>query len=132
MTTKEFNEQRRRIRRLCDKWMPRLGMSWHRLELNYSEERDGGNPDSAAHSRSAWEYKDASITWFCPVTATIDDKFLERIVVHEMAHVLVAPMRSHDVPMENEELVCTTLADAFMWTAEEVDKATRKELRRAS
>ena len=51
--------------------------------------------DTIAETLCNWEYRSASISWFMGKVATLTDVELERAVVHEMTHVLLAPIERH-------------------------------------
>jgi hypothetical protein len=128
-----YAAQKRRIRRLIDKWHKSLGMGWWSLDIKYSNTtRDDGDDYStvlmAVHTD--WEYRKAAITVHIPSMFDVSNEDLEKCVVHELCHVLVNEM--HDWTLEDpgkkhEERVVCGLADAFLWTRNAGKDDAKKE-----
>lgn len=77
---------------------------------------DEPNQGIVAETKVSWEYRQASIIWYVPNVCTIDDAELERIVVHEFVHVLIAPMEARvpDKFVKEREFAVQCLTDAIL------------------
>lgn len=51
-----------------------------------------------------WEYRQASFTWSLPQLAIISDEDLEVVAIHEIVHVLNAPVWESLTPKEQDRL----------------------------
>lgn len=131
MTDSEFEQERERILAFARKWAEPLGLGW--WEITYEYARDDYKapspsyaPDtfSAAYCTADWRYGHATIVFNMPVMAQQSDSKAEKIVVHELCHVLLNEMRwaRHDDAdhIDHEERVASTLARAFLWLRESV------------
>lgn len=138
MTDREYRRLRKRIRRIAEGWITSLGLRWWSIDLIY--DRDGSavrplTPEERAADKHLlgeahvqWQYLKARVVFNMPEIAADDmtDREIERLVVHELCHVLVREMREwapeevtvdrNDIGMKAEERVVTTLASAFLWT----------------
>ena len=127
MTDAEYEVARDRIEALRTKWSKTLGL--HRWAVDYEYCREGlptksddakDNYVSTATATVRWQYHDATIRFNVPELAECSDTKIERIVIHEMMHVLVNEMRdTSDDWLKHEERVCTMLTDAILWTRDE-------------
>lgn len=69
------------------------------------------------------EYRTATIEWFAPTVATLDDPTLERAFVHELMHLFLAELQHECDDMQwHIERACTDLAWAFVWAVDLVGK----------
>lgn len=129
MNDLEFEAQKERVRRVYDRWDQPLGLKWWRITQEWCRDLSGFEGESNGHvnftplarTSASWEYMIATISFNLVGIADIDDEALERVVVHEMCHVLVREMRddygghaTHDTPA-HEERVVSSLAQAFIW-----------------
>jgi len=136
MTDREFEAQRKRVRREMNKWRNLMGLgSW---AFSYVYCREGLDvPDGyAAEGRtclmrvnSAWEYCEAEIAISMPMMLETPDEELSRICIHEMMHVLVAELREGADDIRHEERVVTMLTKAAMWMMEGAALGERKKLK---
>mgnify|MGYP007083430561 CR=1 FL=1 len=119
MNDKEFAEVKAKIKALVDKWVFVMGLKWYEIDIAYkmgdAESRgDGFICTAMCHSR--WMYRSATLTIW--VEELPEDPYkLEKLIVHELCHILVEPMRGR-VVTDKEEYVVESLARAFMWTDE--------------
>jgi hypothetical protein len=131
MKRKAFETHRDRCRALFDAWMTRLGLKWYAVEVRYYDKRKayraatGASPNGAMIVTTDWKYMRATVSVCVPAVRGLDDDELERAVVHELCHVLVAEMRGVDEPrtaeqMAHEERVVSMLTKAFMWVKDGV------------
>ena len=102
-------------------WQTRMGLDhWH-IEHVFldSYHGDDGEEDFkvTAITESRWQYMQARVKWYLPSAARHDNDELEKVLVHELSHVLLAPEQAlidtkthHDV--SNVSLLATE-ADAL-------------------
>lgn len=132
MTDKEFEKQKRRLKRYIDKWFKVMGLGWFKVDMDFVRARDETSPGTAAKTTTHWQYRQAWIEWFIPSIADNDDDFLEGIVVHEFTHILIAPLvlvdKETDLPIQHE-YATESLARAIVWAREagEKEKSPRKQ-----
>lgn len=120
MTRKDFKRQHKRIRKLFGTWIYPLGLSWWRIDIVYHRRRKGffhdHNRQTFARVFADWRYMRAQIDVCVPVAQVLKNDELEKAVVHELAHILVREAGNPKGVTDHEERVCTTLANAFIWT----------------
>ena len=130
MTDAEYEQTKDRLQAIADEWVECLGLRWWHISFFYH--RDAGeyresSPDipltSKGYTSASWAYCDAAVHFNMAVLTTDDISELEKVVVHELMHIIVHEMRSGtrcDCPYDmcHEERVCTMLQLAFAWTKE--------------
>ena len=84
-----------RIETLFEFWRAQLGLDWLTIAVGYSEGELAGEPSTCATTTALWQYRDASLMFYLPACALLDDDELERVVVHELVHVLNNPIETH-------------------------------------
>ncbi len=109
------------------KWIPRLGLAWHDIEIVYYDDPqeiinrfriiDTGEMVPATVT-AQWMYADAKISINLPAFEFIESFNIERVVVHELCHILVNEMREGE--LHHEERVVTGLTKAFLWVEDAV------------
>lgn len=110
------------IKEMFAKWIPRLGLAWWDLTINYYDDpaeivrifRDGDDGLVAACVTANWMYAEASIDVNAPLVESMDADKIERVVVHELMHILVNELREGE--LHHEERVVTGLTKAIFWT----------------
>ena len=135
MNDKEYRQQKNRLIALRDKWYKRLGLGWWCVELEYCRDGlpDPPNNDSEQFQTifktyAKWEYRKGLIKCNMPAIAELSNDDLEEMWVHECMHLIVNEMReSGDNWLKHEESVCTALARAFIWTAQDIEKVLSKK-----
>lgn len=90
---------RKRIKGLVSKWHELLGLDVLGISVEHTF-LDNENGDTIADTTAQWEYRKAHIRWYLPCAISLDDAELETTVVHELVHVLLAPMEHNE---DNEE-----------------------------
>lgn len=113
------------------KWIPRLGLAWHDIEIVYYDDPqeiinhfriiETGEMVPATVT-AQWMYADAKININLPVFEHIETDNIERVIVHELCHILVNEMREGE--LHHEERVVTGLTKAFFW----VEKFTQEDM----
>jgi len=101
-----------------NEWMKPLGlMSWN-IHVKYSDQFKNLGDDEGilGETITNWQYKDACITFYCPIMLEISDERLEYFVLHEMCHILMNEMHNirFDDGYMHEDRVVTNLAMAFI------------------
>lgn len=87
MTDREYNQVKSKIQKLIKKWYAPCGWGWWRTDFRYSDERQPGNDGVAAETHADFKYSHATITFYIPVLATMNDEELEATFVHELCHL---------------------------------------------
>lgn len=140
MTDKEFRVQQARVHSAYRKWHEPTGMGgwivshvWHRDGTAGNPDRDRGEYTTAARASVSWEYISVSFHWNLESLACNSDAELDRIVRHEICHVLVNEMRMFgpvamsaeeaDRAMKHEERTVTALASVLLWCFQAGQKA---------
>lgn len=119
MTDKEYAKQKARVKKYIDKWFKTLGMGWFEIDFVWSREYDG---ETAGRTVSSWQYRSASITFMLPKIAEQDDETIERVVVHEMAHVLLSALAQNQNEDQGglgdqiNEYTTETVTNALIWS----------------
>ena len=122
MNDKAYNEHKARIQKLLTRWVTPMGLNWFKVDVTWdrSYAKDGS---AAITDMSNWKYRDFGITFYMPTCADMNDEELEKLVVHELCHVLLAPISCNmegtddndhyrrDIMELNTEIV----ASAFLW-----------------
>lgn len=109
----EYVRAQRAIATAARRWEKRLGLATVTVRHTFL---DTVNDEVIADTNAKWEYREATIRWFLPTCATLTDAQLEATVVHELVHVLLAPMESHvkDRHGEQCEYAVESVARAFL------------------
>lgn len=118
--------QKERIQRAFDKWIPRLGLSWWDIEVDYYDDpgeiveqfrSDDGHLVPALVD-VLWMYATAKVSVNLPAFDDMPPAKVERIIVHELCHILVNEMREGE--LHHEERVVTGLTKAIFWLADAI------------
>ena len=121
MKKKAFKRSRKRFQAVLDKWLKPLGLLWWHIDVFYHRETPKSFKKkrgvTAAKVIARWKYMEAAIYVNTPAIPGMDDEELDRVVIHELCHILVNEMR--EAEMHHEERVCTRLAQAFAWVYRE-------------
>lgn len=115
-------------------WIPRLGLAWWDIEIHYYDDPgeivrlfrqvDNGGVVPAFVDAN-WMYAEAKISINLPAFDELDADKIERIVVHELCHILVNEMREGE--LHHEERVVTGLTKAIFWVADAAGVPTKLE-----
>lgn len=127
MTDREFKTQRARVSKAWEKWFTPIGMGWWQVDRQSAREREEDEPATAAMTTTNWQYRTASVTFYLPACADLNDDQLEEVVVHEMVHILCGPIQdmSDDSRREITEHTVTTIARAIIWAREAGEKSIK-------
>lgn len=123
MTDKDYQKQKSRITPLLDKWA-HAGFNWWRITYVWDRNEKPDFPHTAADCEAWWQYRSAKITFYLPVCEDADDEELERIVVHELVHVLIGSIHNfeNDETREMTEYATENVTRALLYTNKFVKK----------
>lgn len=120
MTDPEYNKLKHKINDIAQHWISNAGFSWWKVDLIWDRNYDEDDRETAAVADAKWIYRIASITFYMPVMQHLSDEEMERVIVHELAHLLVDPITPHDGD-ENVakfvEVATENVARALLFTA---------------
>lgn len=117
-----MKKTRKAVKRAFDKWLKPLGLLWWDIKIHFYSDpievaKRFRKPDEdftvAAKTYVSWMYSEASIDVNLPAFKGLDQEEIERIIVHECCHILVAEAREGEI--HHEERVVTQLTKAFFW-----------------
>lgn len=81
-----------RIGLVVDRWVKRLDISWLAVTNRFTL-TDGDSDDRVAClAIPDWQYRQVTLRWNVVQTAGMEDDELEKTVVHELVHALIAPL----------------------------------------
>lgn len=118
MNDAEYESQKQRVIDAWAKWAGRFWMdvTW---EVTFYWYREPHEPELwAFHIQPDWRYLRVALDSYLPTIQTLDDTKLDRVVCHELAHVLVNEMvvpRSERTPEthDHEERVAEQIGRAL-------------------
>lgn len=121
MTDKEYNFQKKRVKKILDKWRGILGLNGHRFHYNYVREYDDVK-SAVASINALWQYKNHEINIFLPKVAEIDSDYeLTEALVHEFVHVFLDPFQKANPSTAEEEILehaTQSVTFALLWAYE--------------
>lgn len=83
------------ITKLSPIWIKRLNLSHWEIEQIFLNSYYGDDGDEdfkvTAITETRWQYMQAKIKWYLPSAIRHDDETLEKVLVHELCHVLLSP-----------------------------------------
>lgn len=86
------------INKLAPVWQDRLGLNHWEIEHTFLDTYYGDENSEdykvTATTHAQWQYLDANIKWYLPSAVRHNDEILEKILLHEFVHVLLAPEQS--------------------------------------
>lgn len=115
------------IREIFERLHKLLNLGYWTIRLEFKmDPADPNDSDSSVVAKcwTRWEYREAHLTFNLHEMADFSYKRMEKVVLHEMMHIFVHPMRmwwpermeqsAHDHCMKIEEKTVTDLTDAFL------------------
>lgn len=118
-----FEAQRERVMALVQRWKPVVANEWM-LDLRWSRGPFDHNgsvvPGTVAAVEHKWSYMEGSITFDLSECEGMGDDSLERAVVHELSHFLIAEAieaTSQSVLLSRKEHLTTQVQRAIMAAA---------------
>jgi predicted metallopeptidase len=106
-----------------NKWLSPLGLGWWEVTLHWHSKpkdvlrwfpTDDRTDVVVAKTYVYWIYGTAALHINLPAFKGMSRWKIEKIVIHELLHILVNEMRVEGI--EHEERVVTTLTKAVLWT----------------
>lgn len=94
MNDREYAKQKKRIKALIDEFFKPLGFGWYTVDFRYDRDLNGDNTNVAATTHVDWHYMQATITFFVPRISDLTDEELYGVVIHELCHIIVAPLQA--------------------------------------
>ena len=120
---KQFEREKRRVRRAFQRLRPRLWAGWWAWDLAYERYPDGdqgAGKEVNASITADWRYRQAAITFYMPAIAEMGDEELDLLIIHEVLHAWVNPMRPrapkpHEVDLEESVVTNLTSIHSFAY-----------------
>jgi hypothetical protein len=113
LNDKQAEKVTKRIDEVVSLWRVPLGLSSYRINITYDRSYSE-NTEEAAKISVNWEYMQANLHFFLPIMDDQDDEQLECIIVHELAHILVAPIASEDTDRKQYEFATEQVSRALL------------------
>lgn len=114
MNDAEYAAAKERVMEVFERWRYPLGLNMWRLHMrfNRTDKPAGALARVAGTADPDWRYLEATVDWYLPVLADMDDEELEYVVLHELTHVLLNEMRESagEGGLDHEERVVTQVA----------------------
>lgn len=135
MTDADYAKTKRKVEKYLDKWRDAMGLGWYHIHITWDRSYAEKRSCVGETNMNRWQYREADIIFYLPRIAEEDDKTIEQIVVHELCHVLLAPI---SVNMENlndayqvqvNELATEMVTKALVWVrkaGEDTKKSPKK------
>lgn len=79
-----------RLTRITKETAKRLDLDWQMINVNF--DASNGEERILCSTESDWEYRQATLTWNLVQAAVTTDDLLRATAVHELVHVLTAPL----------------------------------------
>lgn len=114
---KKNQKIRNKLSKFMNQWCLLLGLDRWEIIAEYCAESDTLEPGLNGCAKVQWPYKRAVIKFHISQLYDNDDVQLERLVVHELMHVVVNEMRGKKFDnddLQHEERVVTELTDSFL------------------
>lgn len=121
MKKKAFNKQVKRIEAEIERWFTCLGFKWwHKVTFEYHNTRKPFRTKRKGREvlmryecdwARLWAYIEINV----PLCAILPDADLTAGLLHEFAHLLVAPMANDETDEQLEEYVVSRLSQIFEW-----------------
>ena len=127
-----FKKRKKLLGKIIDKWTYRLGLRWWHITFvltadpkaikDIFRDKDVKKSDTImGRTYADWRYKTATVYINVPATKGKTKRFLEKFIVHELAHIIVNEMREGKI--RDEESVVTAITDAIFWTVDDIGES---------
>ena len=106
------NREKKNIERTVSRWQTAMNLGNVTVHNFFSDEE----VPQTAEVVTSWEYQEAAIVWYTKNCEELTQQELDEAAVHELGHILVAPMSDH-LPNKHhklEEFVVTSIMKAIM------------------
>lgn len=101
-----------RVERTVKRWQTVMDLGFVSI-YNYFSDEESKN---IAEVMTNWEYREAGIVWYNQHIRKLAQEQLDEVVVHELGHIIVAPMSDH-LPNKHhklEEFVVESITKAII------------------
>lgn len=108
----------KRVERTVKKWQTVMDLGFISIYNHFSDTES----KNIAEVVTSWEYREAAIVWYNNQIRTLSQDELDSAAVHELGHIIVAPMSDH-LPNKHhklEEFVVESIAKAIMGVRNEM------------
>lgn len=118
----QYDAIRYLIRRCSPVWQTQMGLSHFDVQHVFVEtfygDEEAGDVKTTAVTVVKWQYLEAKIVWYLPSAIRHDESYLERTLVHELCHVLLAAEQA-DIPARHHEKLelSTEMVTKALWRA---------------
>jgi hypothetical protein len=85
-------QEQTRVETVLEHVLEELRLDWMDIRLKWNTAMGEGSDRVACSTTTDFEYRQASMDWCLPLIGAMTDLQLRRLVVHEVMHVLLAPM----------------------------------------
>jgi hypothetical protein len=102
---------KRNIEKTVARWQTVMDLGFITVHNYFSDE----DPAQTAEVITNWEYREAAIMWYAKARQLTQEE-LDQCVVHELGHIIVAPMSDH-LPAKHiklEEFCVESIARAVL------------------
>lgn len=102
----------KRVERTVAKWQTAMDLGFVSIYNSFSDEES----KNIAEVITSWEYREAAIIWYNNQIKTMSQNELDEAAVHELGHIIVAPMSDH-LPAKHvklEEFVVESITKAIL------------------
>lgn len=131
MTDAEYERICGRLRFYTERWAHTIGLGWWNINREFVRSvGDLAHPEDAEASavcRADWRYLHATIGFNIWTMTGLDDKQIERIVIHELMHVFLDEAARGKGSHDHIERVAETLALGFRWLREDLTRPIEGE-----
>lgn len=106
------NKEKKNIERTVTRWQTIMNLGFISIENHFSDLE----VEQAAEVITSWEYREAAIVWYTKNCENATQKEIDETAVHELSHILVAPMSDH-LPNKHsklEEFVVSSITNAIL------------------
>lgn len=133
MNDKEWKIKKKKVKTILDKWSRNMGLGWYRVTISWKSgdapsSRTNEEDKAVANISTQWMYRSAHLTIYLEEFPDQEEE-IERIIVHELCHIYVNPLRSQTsdhYDFDLEEYCVESLASAFLWVRDASLKEVKK------
>ena len=106
------NKERKNIERTVSRWQTVMDLGFITIQNAFSDEE----VEQTAEVITNWEYREAAIIWYNKNCEDLTQEELDRCAVHELGHIIVAPMSDHLAEEHHklEEFVVESITKAIL------------------